>query len=536
MTTLVFLSHSTKDRTTAETICGALERRGLKCWMSSRDIGPGENFQVTILRAIRRASVMVFVFSGNSNNSDEVKKEIAIASQNKLIVIPVRIEDVVPEEAFQYELATRQWIDMFDNWEQSIDRLVSQINSIANLPFAGGDSAEPSPPTQPSKVVEIPSRQLGVKPAPPPIRSTSSIGRYAAVAAVVIALAAGGAWWWKNQTPSPDEVAWGTAAKTDTVPAYQVYLLNEPQGTHVAQANTRIDALKTAQKSEADNIAWNAAAKNDTVAGYQLYTRIQPQGSHVADATARIAALMDAADEAGWTAATKVDTLAAYQFYIRNAPQGHHAADANARIAALNDAAGEAAWSTAAKSDTVAAYQFYLRSEPQGSHVAEANTRIAALSAANASATRDKGDYTQAIRQANSNGYRRFLSAHADSAFAVEIRRRLATCHTVSKANNVAENRPIQADGTGTGPDQNQACGNAQQDGIAQLRSQCPGVVAAVQVQNRQYHEDAAAQLIGNLFTLGGNRVIPHAGTCNVYVAASCSMSQSQSVEEERCE
>jgi len=127
MTSPIFLSYSSKDHAIAETICNALENRGLTCWMSSRDIGPGENFQVSILRAIRSAGMMVMVFSGNSNNSDEVKKEIALAGQHKLLVVPVRVEDVVPGEAFEYELATRQWIDLFENWEQAIERLATQI-------------------------------------------------------------------------------------------------------------------------------------------------------------------------------------------------------------------------------------------------------------------------------------------------------------------------------------------------------------------------------------------------------------------------
>jgi hypothetical protein len=39
----VFLSYSSKDHKTASAICGALESRGNSCWMSSRDVMPGEN-------------------------------------------------------------------------------------------------------------------------------------------------------------------------------------------------------------------------------------------------------------------------------------------------------------------------------------------------------------------------------------------------------------------------------------------------------------------------------------------------------------
>ena len=76
---------------------------------------------------------MVLVFSTNANNSEEIKKEIALASQHRVAVIPVRVEDITPSAAFRYELATRQWIDMFVDWDQALKRLIDQIASIQAL-------------------------------------------------------------------------------------------------------------------------------------------------------------------------------------------------------------------------------------------------------------------------------------------------------------------------------------------------------------------------------------------------------------------
>ena len=126
----VFISYSTKDQKVAQTICGALESRGFGCWFSGRNVGPGENFQESVVRALRAAKVMVLVFTGNANNSQEIKKEVVLAGQFNLLVIPVRVEDVAPNDAFVYEFATRQWIDMFDDWERAIERLCSQISGI----------------------------------------------------------------------------------------------------------------------------------------------------------------------------------------------------------------------------------------------------------------------------------------------------------------------------------------------------------------------------------------------------------------------
>ena len=125
----VFISYSSKDQKVARTICTALEHRGVTCWISFRNVQPGQNFQEQIVKAIRASKIMVLVFTSNANNSNQIKKELALASQSDLVVIPVRIEDITPNEAFAYEFATRQWIDLFDDWENSIAHLVELITT-----------------------------------------------------------------------------------------------------------------------------------------------------------------------------------------------------------------------------------------------------------------------------------------------------------------------------------------------------------------------------------------------------------------------
>ena len=123
----VFISYSSKDSKVARTICSSLESRGLSCWIASRDVGPGENFMEAIVRAIHAAKVMVLVFSENAHNSDEIKRELVLAGNAKVTVIPVRVEDVAPRDSFAYQLATRQWIDLFEDWESQVERLSTWI-------------------------------------------------------------------------------------------------------------------------------------------------------------------------------------------------------------------------------------------------------------------------------------------------------------------------------------------------------------------------------------------------------------------------
>jgi hypothetical protein len=135
----LFVSYATSDRKQALSVCKAIELRGTRCWISSRDVPPGENYQEAIVRALRGAPAMVLVFSDAANNSDEIKKELSLASRYHVPVIALRIEDVEPSDAFAYELSTRQWIDAFEGWDESIDALVRRL---AELSGAGASAPQ----------------------------------------------------------------------------------------------------------------------------------------------------------------------------------------------------------------------------------------------------------------------------------------------------------------------------------------------------------------------------------------------------------
>lgn len=161
MSAQVFISYPSGDHDVATRICGAIERRRVSCWIAHRDVGPGENFQEAIVRAIRAARVMVFVFSRKANGSSELQKELALASQNRLAVIPVRVEDVAPNDALLYEFSIRQWIDLFDNWDRSLDRLTATIGAILASPAPERPSAADAP-APPRPAPPAPRRRAGL--------------------------------------------------------------------------------------------------------------------------------------------------------------------------------------------------------------------------------------------------------------------------------------------------------------------------------------------------------------------------------------
>ena len=179
----VFISYATADRKEALAVCKAIERRGTKCWISCRDVPPGSNYQEAIVRAIRSARAMVLVFSEAANNSDEIKKELSLASKHHVPLMALRIEDVEPSDAFAYELSTRQWIDAFESWDRSIDSLVRHLKQATS-------AAETEQPVQ---VRSTPRRHA----------SRGAGGRILiAAGAALLLIVAAGAWWLLRPAPA----------------------------------------------------------------------------------------------------------------------------------------------------------------------------------------------------------------------------------------------------------------------------------------------------------------------------------------------
>jgi len=72
----VFISHSSKDKTVADAVCGTLEKQGVRCWIAPRDVPPGQSWAAAIVEGISNSKVFVLVFSDRSNQSKQVVKEV----------------------------------------------------------------------------------------------------------------------------------------------------------------------------------------------------------------------------------------------------------------------------------------------------------------------------------------------------------------------------------------------------------------------------------------------------------------------------
>jgi hypothetical protein len=151
MPSMVFISHSSKDRATADAICAHLESAGIKCWVAPRDIEPGATWTKGIMQGLDACRVLILVFSEHANESDHVQREVAKAFSSGLAVIPFRIKDVLPNQSLSYFLDTIQWLDAIaPPLDKHLGALCERVKELL-----GGETARQPPARQGFKRVSV---------------------------------------------------------------------------------------------------------------------------------------------------------------------------------------------------------------------------------------------------------------------------------------------------------------------------------------------------------------------------------------------
>jgi WD40 repeat protein len=164
MTHDVFISYSHHDKSAADAVCAKLEQHGIRCWIAPRDVEPGTEWAGSIIHAISNSKIMVLVFSKNANDSPQIRKEVERAVNKGVIVVPLRIEDVIPTESLEYFMSNVHWLDaLTPPLENHLDHLAGTVKiMLERMSVLGPPRLEVSPPIA---APESPTPGLGRIPA-----------------------------------------------------------------------------------------------------------------------------------------------------------------------------------------------------------------------------------------------------------------------------------------------------------------------------------------------------------------------------------
>jgi hypothetical protein len=132
----IFVSYRRADRELVASVVRRLEARGVGVWYDA-NIEGGSDWRETIVEALTDSDMLTIFFSEDSNNSRQMKKELAVADSLGKPVIPILIEKTEPRGAFLYELADRNWIEAFPEPMERINELVDHLAMLAGKTEGG---------------------------------------------------------------------------------------------------------------------------------------------------------------------------------------------------------------------------------------------------------------------------------------------------------------------------------------------------------------------------------------------------------------
>ncbi|HET7085888.1 MAG TPA: TIR domain-containing protein [Rhizomicrobium sp.] len=122
----IFISYRRADAAWARLLHSQLHAEGVEAWYDAL-VGPGEDWRVATAKALEASHIFVLLFSENAAQSSDIAKELAAATLEKKLIVPVRLQNIAPKGAFLYELASRNWINAYEDTEAKLAELAKGL-------------------------------------------------------------------------------------------------------------------------------------------------------------------------------------------------------------------------------------------------------------------------------------------------------------------------------------------------------------------------------------------------------------------------
>ena len=184
MSAEVFVSYSRSDRERVVELVERMRSAGIGVWVDEGGIHGASLWGQEIVDAIDASKVMVLMISDSSITSDNVVKELSIASEEKKPILPVYLQRSQLPKSMRYQLAGIQHIEFFEGQED--EAFQSMLVSLSRLGVSAGETETKQDP--PPEIV--PEDQSTATNAPvSPGRKSSLVTALLALAVIGLVLA-----------------------------------------------------------------------------------------------------------------------------------------------------------------------------------------------------------------------------------------------------------------------------------------------------------------------------------------------------------
>ena len=215
MASEVFISYASQDRARILNLVERLRAAGVSVWIDQMGIEGATMWSQEIVAAIRSCKVLILAISENSAGSENVVKEVALASEGRKRILPVYLAQAEIPESMAYQLAGIQRIEFFEGREDAAQQAI--IRALAKLGVTVADDASAAAANTPGSASHGPSHPTGKAEA----KSEAAVWLKVAAAVVGLALLgfAGTFFLGSSTTTTPMPIALGQAQTNTTTQA-----------------------------------------------------------------------------------------------------------------------------------------------------------------------------------------------------------------------------------------------------------------------------------------------------------------------------
>ncbi|MDA7653229.1 TIR domain-containing protein [bacterium] len=159
MNTEVFISYASEDRGRILDLVERLRGAGVSVWIDQMGIEGATMWSQEIVEAIDGCKVLILAISQRSTASENVVKELALASERRKKILPVCLDSSGIPKSMEYQLAGIQRVEYVEGEEEQ--GLLAMIRSLGKLGVVVNDEASEAAAKAPGFVSHGPSHYSG---------------------------------------------------------------------------------------------------------------------------------------------------------------------------------------------------------------------------------------------------------------------------------------------------------------------------------------------------------------------------------------
>ena len=160
-----FISYNSNNQSDAYAIKELFAKKGIRTWMAPGDIPAGSKYAQVINHAIKECSCLVLLLTDAAQKSPWVAKEVERAVNYGKTIIPIKLEEFVLNEEFEFYISTDQIVAVqkVDGDAEGMKKILRSVVAYTGEEEIADDKKSSDEPSFEKKTINVPKKSAEEK-------------------------------------------------------------------------------------------------------------------------------------------------------------------------------------------------------------------------------------------------------------------------------------------------------------------------------------------------------------------------------------